>query len=90
MFTPGYDSHAFFRSLSQDAFFTKNAELNSQGLQLADIEIYTLNGREYWSGVWRQEKDLYEILRDTNYCTQERKGKAIAQKGMELVDWERY
>lgn len=90
VFAPGTDSHAFFRSLSSEAFTAKNNELNTQGLQLQDVEIYTLNGREYWSGVWRQEREFYEILRNTNYCTQERNGKAAAKKGMELIDWERY
>lgn len=90
VFAPGTDSHAFFRSLSPEAFTAKNNELNAQGLQLQDVEIYTLNGREYWSGVWRQENEIYEILRNTNYCTQERNGKAASKKGMELIDWERY
>lgn len=90
VFAPGTDSHAFFRSLSPEAFTAKNNELNAQGLQLQDVEIYTLNGREYWSGVWRQEHEFYEILRNTNYCTQERNGKAASKKGMELIDWERY
>jgi hypothetical protein len=90
IFTAGEDSHAFFRSLSQEAFFQKNTELNAQGLQLTDVEVYTLNGREYWSGVWRQASERHEIQRDSNYCTQERKGKTLAKKVMEIVDWERY
>lgn len=90
VFVPGNDSHAFFKSLTSEGFILKNNELNKQGLQLLDVEVYTLNGREYWSGAWREEKDKYQVLRNGNYCIQERNGKALAKQKMELVDWERY
>jgi hypothetical protein len=90
VFIPGGDSYAFWRSLSMDEFNQKLTELNKEGLKLVDIEIYNLNGQQYWSGVWRGGNYDIRIQRNSQFCPIFKNFVNLGQNGFELLDWERY
>jgi CubicO group peptidase (beta-lactamase class C family) len=90
IFTPGGDSYGFWRSLSMDAFNQKLTDLNKEGLKLIDIEIYNLNGKQFWSGVWRGGNFDIRLQRNVSFCPIMKNFINLGQNGYDLLDWERY